>query len=132
MVTASRTTATAASASTERRSPERSGSASRIRFFFVAVRTARWRASWAARSGSASGSCAGAAASSVPVPSAPVSSASREAEAVTAGSVSRPVQRRENHATASITPISATLTISSCPYRVPVSADQEPTCRQDW
>ena len=52
VVTTSSTTAIAVSTITERRSPERSGSASRARFSLVAVRAARWRESWAARSAS--------------------------------------------------------------------------------
>lgn len=42
------------------------------------------------------------------------------------------VQRREIQAMPTSTATRATLTSSSCPYEVPVSADQDPTWRHDW
>lgn len=42
------------------------------------------------------------------------------------------VQRREIHAMPTRTATRPILMSSNCPYHVPVSADHEPTWRQDW
>ncbi len=144
VVTASTTTATVASARTERRSPERSGSASRMRFVRALASAARWRASWAARSGSASAagpsvadtgpSVAGTGPSmaAVSVRAATLSSTAVASASGAGPSPSRAVQRRENQAMPTRTTTSAALTSSSFPYEVSVSACHVPTCRHDW
>ncbi|GAA3499103.1 hypothetical protein GCM10019016_062060 [Streptomyces prasinosporus] len=156
VVTASRTTATPASASTERRRPKRSGSASRSRFRRAVSTAARCRASWAARAESTAVRSPAAfpgpgrfprpvrvrgpgrftgppgvvllrghGARRFPLLPLPVHRRRRlgQPRASTAG-------RRRRSATSTAT--SPILTSSSCPYRVPVNADQEPSCRQDW
>ena len=152
MVTASRTTATPASASTERRSPERGRVGvpqpllpggvhggllpGELGGPLVGVRS---RAGAARRLPS----------ERLPVPAAAGRAPSGAADSAAdlagrlAGSwrpVRRPppapraaaVQRREIHAMPTSTTTSPILISSSCPYEVSVNADQEPSCRHDW